>query len=378
VDPLLMAAQLTLGALGVLGVATANPEGWTDHLARVGVALVITVFAARLSPLRVVRLSKGFCITVLLLLVAVLFVGVSPEGSDARRWLDLGVFTLQPSELMKVAVIAYLTAFFHNHLANWQVWRPLFIVGLAVGLILAEPNVSTAIFIFLLGLAIMVAAGTTLGRLVRLNLIVALFAALIVVPYMNTQFSYLSERISAYLDGRGAQEQTQAGGYQAAQAERYLREGGVVGVGVGQPLYLPARDTDMIAISIGHALGLVGTVTLFALYLLIALRGLQIASSVTGPGALLAIGATTYICGQAALNLMVAARLLPVTGVPLPFVSYGFNSLISVAIAMGFLQSAYRELRAQLPTQTPAQTPAQAPPQTPAETPGAPQGRVGA
>ncbi len=94
-----MAAQLTLGALGVLGVATANPEGWTDHLARVGVALLITVFAARLSPLRVVRLSKGFCITVLLLLVAVLFVGVSPEGSDARRWLDLGVFTLQPSEL---------------------------------------------------------------------------------------------------------------------------------------------------------------------------------------------------------------------------------------------------------------------------------------
>ena len=365
-DPLLMAAQLTLGALGVLGVATANPEAWFDHLLRVVVALVITVFVSRLSPLRVVGLSKGFCITVLLLLVAVLFVGIEPEGSDAKRWLDLGIFTLQPSELMKVAVIAYLTAFFHNHLANWQVWRPLFIVGLAVGLILAEPNVSTAIFIFLLGLAVMVAAGTTLSRLVRLNLIIALFAALIVVPYLNVQYAYLGKRISAYVDGLGAQEQTQEGGYQAAQAERYLREGGVVGVGVGQPLYLPARDTDMIAVSIGHALGLVGTTTLFALYLLIALRGLQIASRLTGPGALLAVGATSYICGQAALNLLVAARLLPVTGVPLPFVSYGFNSLVSVAIAMGFLQSAYRELRVQKPQ--PAAEPA----------PSAPQGRVSA
>lgn len=342
-----MAAQLTLGALGVLGVATASPEQWQAQLLRVLIALAITVGVARVSPQRVVQVSPAFCVTVLGLLVAVLFIGISPDGSDAKRWLRVGFFTLQPSELMKVAVIAYLTAFFHNHLGNWQVWRPMLIVGLAVGLIGAEPNISTAIFVFLLGLSVMVAAGTTFKRLLGIGLPAVLIALTLAVPYLNAQYPYIGDRLTGFFDRRGAQERTQDEGYQAAQAERYLQGGGLVGVGVGQPLYLPARETDMIAVSIGHALGLVGTTTLFALYLLIALRGLQIASSLTGPGALLAGGATTYICAQAALNLLVAGGLLPVTGVPLPFVSYGFNSLISVAIAMGFIQSAYRSPAAQ-------------------------------
>jgi cell division protein FtsW len=347
VDPFLIAAQLTLGALGVLGVATASPEQWQAQLLRVIFALAITASVARVSPQRVVQVSPAFCVTVLGLLVAVLFIGVTPEGSDAKRWLDLGFFTLQPSELMKVAVIAYLTAFFHNHLGNWQIWRPMLIVGLAVGLIAAEPNISTAIFVFLLGLAVMVAAGTTFKRLLGIGLPAVAIALALAVPYLNAQYAYIGDRLTGFFDRHGDQELTQDVGYQAAQAERYLQGGGLVGVGVGQPLYLPARDTDMIAISIAHALGLVGTTTLFALYLLIALRGLQIASSLKGPGALLAGGATTYICAQAALNLLVAGGLLPVTGVPLPFVSHGFNSLISVAIAMGFIQSAYRSGAAQ-------------------------------
>ncbi len=341
-----MAAQLTLGVLGVLGVATASPEDWSAHLLRVLVALAVTVLVARISPQRVVKLSPTFYVGVLLLLAAVIVVGIEPEGSDAKRWLDLGPFTLQPSELMKVAVIAYLTAFFHNHLGDWQIWRPLLVVGLAVGLIVAEPNVSTALFIFLLGLSVMAAAGATLKRLIGISVAIVVLTSVLVVPYLVGKYPYIGERISGYIDGRGAQVLTQSEGYQASQAKRYLRAGGLIGVGAGQPLdYLPARETDMIAVSIGHALGLVGTATVFALYLLIAWRGVQIASSLSGPGALLAVGATTYICGQAALNLLVAANLLPVTGVPLPFVSYGFNSLISVGIAMGFIQSAYRSTR---------------------------------
>ncbi len=351
-DPLLLAAQLTLGALGVLGVATANPDVAFDHFWRVALAVIFTFFIARLSPRRVVRLSTGFFLGVLVLLALVLLIGVSPDGSDANRWLDLGFFTLQPSELMKVAVIAYLTAFFYNHLSSFQVWRPMLLISVAVGLIIAEPNISTAIFVFFLSLAIMIAAGTTLWRLVRLNLLIAVLVAVVVVPLLNTQYPYLAERIGGHF-GTLDTEESEAVNYQADRAEAYLRGGGLVGVGAGQPYYLPARDTDMIAISVGHALGLVGTATLFALYLLIALRGVQIASRVTGPGSLLAIGATTYICGQAGLNLLVAAKILPVTGVPLPFVSYGFNSLISVAIALGFLHAAYRAARAQNPQHEP-------------------------
>ncbi len=352
-DPLLLAAQLTLGALGVLGVAAANPDLAADHFWRVLFALIITFLVARLSPQRVVKLSTGFFLSVLALLVLVLFVGISPDGSEANRWLNLGFFTLQPSELMKVAVIAYLTAFFHNHLSSFQVWRPLLMIGFAVALIIFEPNISTALFIFLLGLAIMVAAGTTLWRLVRLNLLVAVFAILIVAPFLNAQYPYLAARVGAHFGTLGTAE-SEALNYQADRATEYLRGAGVVGVGPGQPYYLPARDTDMIAVSVGRALGLIGTATLFALYLLIALRGIQVASRVTGPGSLLAIGATTYICGQAALNLLVAAKLVPVTGVPLPFVSYGFNSLISVAMALGFLHAAYRAARVQAGAQASA------------------------
>ena len=354
-DPLLLAAQLTLGALGVLGVATANPDAAFDHLWRVVLAIILTFAVSRISPKRVVRLSTGFFLTVLALLTLVLFVGVSPDGSEANRWLDLGFFTLQPSELLKVAVIAYLTAFFYNHLSSFQVWRPMVLISVAVGLIVAEPNISTAIFIFFLSLAIMIAAGTTLWRLIRLNLLIAVLVAVVVVPLLNVQYPYLAERIGGHFGTLGTKESA-AVNYQADRAEAYLRGGGLVGVGTGQPYYLPARDTDMIAISVAHALGLVGTATLFALYLLIALRGIQIASRVTGPGALLAIGATTYICGQAGLNLLVAAKVLPVTGVPLPFVSYGFNSLISVATALGFLHAAHRAARAQLPAAQPEAT----------------------
>ena len=169
---------------------------------------------------------------------------------------------------------------------------------------------------------------------------------MIVAPFLNTQYGYISARIGAHYGTLGTAE-SEALNYQADRAEAYLRGAGLVGVGPGQPYYLPARDTDMVAVSVGRALGLVGTATLFALYLLIALRGVQIASRVTGPGSLLAIGATTYVCGQAALNLLVAAKILPVTGVPLPFVSYGFNSLISVGMALGLLHAAYRAARVQ-------------------------------
>ena len=150
-DPLLLAAQLTLGALGVLGVATANPELAFSHFGRILITLVITVIVARISPQRVVKLSTGFFLTVLMLLVLVLFIGISPDGSEANRWLNLGFFTLQPSELMKVAVIAYLTAFFHNHLSNFQVWRPLLMIGFAVALIIFEPNISTRDFYLFAG-----------------------------------------------------------------------------------------------------------------------------------------------------------------------------------------------------------------------------------
>ncbi|MEM6430756.1 MAG: FtsW/RodA/SpoVE family cell cycle protein [Deinococcota bacterium] len=343
-DGLLILVQVLLGAMGVLGLATSEPMLSMPQVIRVILGLVITFVVARMPARTVVKLSPYAYLGVLFLLILTLFIGVSPEGSSSRRWLAIGGFTLQPSELMKVTVIAYLAGFFYNHLGDWQIWRPMLVLGLAAGAIVAEPDVSTALFVFLLAFVIMIAAGTTLVRLISISTTAALIAVIFAGPYLS-QYSYIGERLGGYLDFRGERIDSRGSSYQALQAQRTLVRAGVIGVGPGRPIYVPEADTDMIVISIGHALGLLGIATLFSLYFVIAAKGVSIASRVEGPSALLAIGATIYICLQAGLNLLVASGLVPVTGIPLPFVSYGFNSLISVSIAMGFLHSASRELK---------------------------------
>src|SRR5690606_25174092 len=127
-DRTVLFVQLALGALGIVGVAGREPGDAFEHGTRVLLALLLTVVISRLSPKVVTKLSPWLFVGVFGLLVAVLFVGVSPEGSESKRWLDLGGFTLQPSEFMKIAVIAYLTAFFHNHLGDWHIWRPMLVI----------------------------------------------------------------------------------------------------------------------------------------------------------------------------------------------------------------------------------------------------------
>lgn len=341
-DRLLLIVQAWLGVLGIVGVTAAAPAVGLEHAGRVAAAMLITVVVARIPVRRIVWASPWLYGATLGLLVLVLIIGESPLGSDAKRWILVGGVSVQPSELMKVAVIAYLAAFFHNHLGDWQIWRPMVVVGLAAGLIIAEPDVSTALFLFALAFAVMLAAGTTLTRLLSISTAAALIAVVVGGPYLS-QFGYLSERFTGFQDLWGAQEATQSTSFQAYQARAALRSAGVIGIGAGRPVQVPEAETDMVAISIGRTLGLLGMAGLVVLYLLVASRGLRIAAAEAGPGSLLAAGATAYLCGQAALNLLVASGLFPITGIPLPFVSYGLNSLVSVAIAFGFLHAAHRE-----------------------------------
>ena len=345
-DRLLLTIQLLLGALGIVGVTAAAPGSAAEHALRFAAGLLLTVLVARVAPRRIVRLSPVAYVTMLVLLLAVLVIGVSPVGSDSRRWILLGPIALQPSEFMKVTVIAYLTAFFYNHLGNWQIWRPMVVIGLAAGLIVAEPDVSTALFLFALAFAIMMAAGTTIVRLVSISTAAALIALLVAGPYLS-QFHYLQRRIQGFADLWGGQHQTATTSYQAYAARLALAKAGVTGIGAGQPVQVPEAETDMVAIAVGQALGVVGILALVTLYIVLVGRGLRVASALSGPGSLLAAGASAYIGGQACLNLLVAAGLLPITGVPLPFVSYGLNSMLSVSIAMGFIHAAYRQARSE-------------------------------
>jgi cell division protein FtsW len=344
-DPLLVTLQLLLGAFGVLGVATAVPGDALDQALRFGAAFALTLVVARVPPRVVVRFAPALYAVALALLVLVLFVGLAPSSGNAQRWLPLGPVTFQPSELMKVAVIAYLAAFFHNHLGDWQIWRPMVVVGVAAGLIVLQPNVSTALFVFVLAFAIMIAAGTSLQRLVSIGTAAALIAVAIGAPYLS-RLDYLGDRLRGFADALAGRPDLADVGYQAERARQALARAGAFGVGPSRPISVPAGETDMIAISIGQALGLVGLSVLVVAFVLLVARTFRIAAAARGPAALLAAGAGLYVAGQASLNLLVAAGLLPVTGVPLPLVSYGFNSAFSVSIALGFVHSAFREARA--------------------------------
>jgi cell division protein FtsW len=345
VDPLLLTLQLLLGAFGVLGVATAEPTATLEQALRFAAAFAVTVLVARVPARVVVRFAPALYVVALASLVLVLVAGVAPDTGNAQRWLPLGPVTFQPSELMKVAVIAYLAAFFHNHLGDWQIWRPMLVVGIAAGLILAQPNVSTGLFLFVLAFAIMVAAGTSLQRLIAIGTAAAFIAAAIGAPYLS-RLGYLGDRLRGFAAARAGDTDITPAMEQANRARQALTRAGVFGVGPSRPRWVPEADTDLIAVSIAQALGLIGVAVLVVAFVLLVARTFRIAGAARGPGALLAAGAGLYVAGQASLNLLVAAGLLPVTGVPLPLVSYGVNSMFSVAVALGFVHAAYREARA--------------------------------
>jgi len=341
-DRLLVSIQVTLGVLGVVGVAAAAPGLALEQALRLAAALLVSLAVGRLRARHVVKLSPYAFVTLLVALVLVLFIGVSPAGSESKRWLLIGAVSVQPSELMKVAVVAYLAAFFHNHNGNWEIWRPMLVIGLTAGLIVIEPDVSTAGFVFVLAVAVMIAAGATLGRVLAIMFTASVTAALLAGTVLS-QFSYIGERMVGYFDRWGTQSQAADLSYQALRALQAIGRGGVLGVGAGRRVPVPEADTDFVAVSIAHSLGFVGVLTLILLYALLAWHGFGIARRVTGPAALLAAGATAYVCGQAGINLLVASGMFPVTGMPLPGVSYGLNSQLSVAVAFGFLLLAGRQ-----------------------------------
>ena len=342
-DRYLLTIQIVLGAFGVLAVTTGRPELGLEQTARVVLGLLATIVVARIPAIQIIKISPYSYILTLFLLLAVIFFGSSPIGSESKRWLSIGESTFQPSEFMKVAIIAYLAAFLYNHLGNWQIWRPMVVVGSAAGLIVAQPDISTAVFLFALALAIMLAAGTPMARLVSISIAAALIALLLAGSYLS-QFNYIGNRVVGFMDFVTEREHTDSLSFQSVMAQRTLQRAGFLGIGPGHLTRVPESWTDMVAVNIAQALGLTGIATITTLFILFAVRGLQISSCLSGPSSILAAGATAYICGQAGLNLLVSAGLVPVTGISLPFVSYGLNSLISVSVAAGFLHSGFRAL----------------------------------
>ena len=265
----------------------------------------------------------------LALLLLVLLVGRQVNGS--QRWLGLGPAVVQPSEIAKLTMVIVLSALLAGRTERQlrSFWRGAFpalaLAGLAAGLILKEPDLGTA-----------AALAATGGAAVP-----ALAAAILGSPYRR-------ERFLAFLHPAA---QSQQGGYHILQSLYALGSGGLFGVGLGQSrqkwFYLPEEHTDFIFAVLGEELGFIGVVLVLALFGVLIWRGYRIAAQAPDLfGTLLAAGLTTMLAVQAIVNIAVVSGLLPVTGIPLPMISYGGSSLLFTLAGLGILAGISRHARA--------------------------------
>ncbi len=295
-------------------------------LARDGVAKVHTITA----PL----LAISF---VLVLAVHIPHVGVSVNG--ARRWIGPGSFQFEPSELMKLALVLYAATLLARrprcvHDLR-ELSRPLLmVVGSACLLVFTQPDLGTAMVISFTIAVMLVAAGIPLQKLAVIG---GCVLGLVLVYAIARP--YARARLTSFLDPWA---HASSSGFQAVQGQIAIGSGGLVGVGPGQSVqkifYLPEAPTDFILAVIAEELGVVGVFALLFLYGLIAYAGMRAAKAARSLySALIAVGVTALIVSQAVLNAFAVLGLAPLTGVPLPFVSYGSSSLIVMLAAMGLL-----------------------------------------
>jgi cell division protein FtsW len=273
---------------------------------------------------------------VALLLVKVPGVGISVNG--ARRWLGAGPIVFQPSEVMKLALVLYAAKLLAERpkiLRRWQNLGPLGLVaGAAVLLVASQPDLGTALVICFTMAAMLVAAGMP----VRWLLSATGIGSMLVLFYAMSA-SYRRDRLMTFLDPwahAGSQ------GFQAVQGQIAIGSGGLTGRGLGESLqknlFLPEAHTDFILAIVGEELGVIGIWGILFLYGLVAYAGLRVARNAPGTYAkLLAAGVTSLFLSQAMLNVFTVLGLAPLTGVPLPFISYGSTNLVVLLVGMGLL-----------------------------------------
>ena len=305
------------------------------------VGLVVMHLVARHGLVLVRRLTPAILALSFFLLFAVLVAGTTVNGSS--RWLGSGFLQIQPSELAKVALILYGADLLANktkrELTLQAVMPFLLVAGLAAMLIVAEPDLGTTMVVAFAVAAMLVAAGVRIRDLALVGLVLACFGLL-----MTLIEPYRMARLTAFLDP-GAD--ASGAGFQAAQAKIALGSGGLFGVGIGngvqKAFYLPEAHTDMISAVIGEELGLVGIVGVVGLFSLFGYAGLRIAQRAKDRyGKLLVAGLTSLVLVQATINLFAVMGLAPLTGVPLPFVSYGNSSLLTTLFAVGLILNVAR------------------------------------
>jgi len=292
---------------------------------------------------RKVALPLLIIVTGLLVLVFVPGIGYSFKG--AQRWVGFKFFSFQPSEFLKLALIVYLAAWFSRYEgrlnAGLHSIAPFFLVFGFAGLLLSlQPDMGTLVLITLIALSMYFFAGAKLSHFVALILVLA-----ILLGTFSVLEPYRFDRLKAFFSST-ADKQKEA--YHINQALLGIGSGGIFGLGFGQSQqklfnYLPEPVGDSIFAIIVEELGFVGAIVLLALFLMLALALINIARNVHNQfGKLLALGVMAWITGQALVNISAISGLIPLTGIPLPFISFGSSSLVTMLAGLGIVANVSR------------------------------------
>jgi rod shape determining protein RodA len=342
VDNFLLGIALTLAVVGLATLYSATDQNLGRVAAQAGnlcFAISLMWLAANVSPKRLASIAIPLYAVALLLLVGVAVAGEVVNG--ARRWLNVGVTRIQPSELMKIALPLMLAWYFDRHEAGLKLRDyavAALLIALPVALIVKEPDLGTALLVAATGFYVIFLAG--LSWKILIGLTVAGAAALpLIWPLLH---DYQQERLRILLDP--ARDPLGAG-YHIIQASIALGSGGVLGKGWLNGTqthldFLPERHTDFIFAVFGEEFGLIGNLILLVLYLLLIGRGFVITANASSLFTRLLAGAITLMFfTYVVVNMGMVSGILPVVGVPLPLISYGGTALVTLFLGLGILMS---------------------------------------
>jgi rod shape determining protein RodA len=343
-DPVLIYTLFVLIGFGLFVLYSASYENVSmlaNQSIRFSVGLTIMLFFAQIPPRRYYQWSIYFFVLTIILLLGVFILGHIAKG--AQRWINVGFFHIQPAELMKIAVPLTLAKYISERPLpiRWQdIIKCLILLIIPVIFILRQPDLGTAIVISLSGLSVLFLAGLT-WRLIGTLAGGLVLSAPILWHFMR---SYQKMRVLTFLN---PERDPLGNGYHIIQSKIAIGSGGFIGkgwlLGTQSHLhFLPEHATDFIFAVIGEELGLIGCMAFLALYIIIFFRLLYISAQTNTTFAKLFIGgiAITFFI-SVFVNMGMVLGLLPVVGIPLPLVSYGGTSMITLMISFGMVMSIY-------------------------------------
>jgi rod shape determining protein RodA len=342
-DPILLLVALTLSAFGILAVYVAVTEGGQAYAMNQGLGFVLGAAGAIALALIDYRLWQRYLRPiyglVILMLISVLLIGESAGG--AQRWVDIGPVQVQPSEFAKLGMVIVLAGYFAERAVGEHTvfLKAMGVLSIPALLVFMQPDLGTALVFGAVFVTMAYIAG---ARPIQLA---GLAAATVVAAILAVKLKILEEyqvaRLTAFLNP----EEAGTVGYQVTQSKMAIGSGGITGKGLdAQTLanlgFLPEQETDFIFSNLAERVGFVGSIVLILLFFLLVWRILHIATiSRDRFGVLIAVGVATIFLFHVFVNVGMTMGIMPVTGIPLPFISYGRSNLVVSVLSLGLLQS---------------------------------------